>query len=354
MRKAVLGGCAVTLAGAQSKEECIKVKRRILIIEGKRNTVHSRYVVSQRGARKTFQKAELLQVGGRVMYLVRFLRGPVLLVLALCLLRPFIIQQLQPQKPLVNFEHHYISDVFSPEALRSLQQLVESRGVFKTTVDDQTSLVEHIGEAVPVGHPDCDHPLMVHGGKNHSLCLLPARVDVGRHHLMYGGRYGAKESYPRLVSRMLSFITYIFDHLDTPVIRELFSSPKYVKLATEVCRGHSVFDPFQLNLILVLPGQELPMHWDVPWFWGATRFTIPQWLLVVMEQSGLFADLSVPQIQGVSWLHNSSALAGTGGEFFYYPNGVSGEQMAVQSLYNHAIIVDGCRVAHGTRRWRVV
>ena len=274
---------------------------------------------------------------------------PIIAVLLLLLLRPLLVAQLQPKKPLVSFEHHYVDNVFSDDALRSLLQLVESRGVFKTTVDDATSLVEHIGEAVPVGHPDCDHPLMVRGGKNHSLCLLPSRVDVGRHHLMYGGRYGAKESYPRLVSRMLSFIAYIFDQLDTPVMKEMFESPKYVKLATEICRGHSVFDPFQLNLILVLPGQELPMHWDVPWFWGATRFSIPQWLLVVMEQSGLFAELSVPQIQGVSWLHNTTSQPGSGGEFFYYPTGVSGEQKVVQAAYNHAIIVDGCRVAHGTK-----
>lgn len=282
------------------------------------------------------------------MALASALRFAVVALISAILLRPLLVAQLQPQKPITEFEHHYISDVFGDDALRSLLQLVESRGTFRTTVDDATSLVEHIGEAVPVGHPDCEHPLMVRGGKNYSQCLLPARVDVGRHHLASGGRSGFKETYPRLVSRMLSFIAYIFDQLDTPLMKEMFESPKYVKLATEICRGNPIFDPFQLNLVLVLPGQEMPMHWDVPWFWGATRFSIPQWLLVVMEQSGLWSHLAVPQIQGVSWLHNTTSRPGSGGEFYYYPRGVSGEQKSVQAAYNHAIIVDGCRVPHGS------
>ena len=37
------------------------------------------------------------------------------------------------------------------------------------------------------------------------------------------------------------------------------------------------------------------MHYDVPWFKGATRFSLPQWLLTVMAQSGLYNDRRINQ-----------------------------------------------------------
>ena len=43
---------------------------------------------------------------------------------------------------------------------------------------------------------------------------------------------------------------------------------------------------------LLLPGQELAVHTDVPEFRGANRKVIPQWLLVVMHHSGLFDGLA--------------------------------------------------------------
>jgi hypothetical protein len=49
-------------------------------------------------------------------------------------------------------------------------------------------------------------------------------------------------------------------------------------------------------LLLILPGQELPMHLNVPYFWGADRSTLPQWLLVAMKNSHLFEDIFIPQV----------------------------------------------------------
>ena len=158
----------------------------------------------------------------------------------------------------------------------------------------------------------------------------------------------------------------------------LFTSAGYLQAARTVCRGRTTFDPIQLNLILMVPGQELPMHLDVPWFWGATRFTLPQvrrdavfgscawvyfsvlaaqggshrpaqWLLVVMEHSGLFEERSVPQIQGVAWLREQ---ARPGGEFFFYPEGPYAPSRDVPSKYNTAIVADGCRVVHGVDRYQ--
>lgn len=74
--------------------------------------------------------------------------------------------------------------------------------------------------------------------------------------------------------------------------------------------------------LLQVPGQQVATHYDVPWFYGASRFTLPQWLLVVMDRSGLWADRVVPQMQGVAYLHKwPKERTNNGGNFFFYPAG---------------------------------
>jgi len=258
-----------------------------------------------------------------------------------------------PAKPAVPvraepFEYHYLNNLFSEDQLKELDGLIEGQKTFTTAVADLTAAVDNIGEALPASDPGCAHPLLTPDA-NFSRCMLPSRIDVARHYLSTGGPGNFQERYNTTVPRLLSFIGYMFDKLDTPAISAMFEDEDYIAKASQVCKGKSVFDPIQLNLIVMLPGQELPMHFDVPWMWGATRFTLPQWLLVVMDQSGLWADRSVPQIQGVSWLHDSQDQ---GGEFFFYPEGPAGEAVVVKARRNSAIVLDGCRAIHGVRRFK--
>lgn len=275
--------------------------------------------------------------------------GAILVVLAAIMYR--LQAPLRPNVPLREkpFEYHYMTNVFTNETLAELDALMAAQSVFKTAAQDLTASVDNIGEALPINDPGCDNPMLSADG-TFSRCLLPSRIDIARHYLSTGGPDNFQERYESLVPRLFSFIGYMFDKLDTPAIQNLFGDPKYIEKASEVCRGRSVFDPIQLNLILMLPGQELPMHWDVPWLWGATRFDMPQWLLVVMEQSGLWEDRSVPQIQGVSWLHD--AKDGDGGDFFFYPRGAAGKAQTVLARRNSAIVLDGCRAIHGVRRFK--
>ncbi len=52
---------------------------------------------------------------------------------------------------------------------------------------------------------------------------------------------------------------------------------------------------------------------------GATRHTLPQWLLLSMAGSGLWEEELLPQVQGVAYLHLNETL--DGGQFFLYPEG---------------------------------
>lgn len=42
--------------------------------------------------------------------------------------------------------------------------------------------------------------------------------------------------------------------------------------------------------------QEIGIHYDTPWFFGADRRNLPLWLLVAMRTSGLFNDISINQV----------------------------------------------------------
>jgi hypothetical protein len=55
----------------------------------------------------------------------------------------------------------------------------------------------------------------------------------------------------------------------------------------------------QFNFIVNTPGQTVAHHVDGVYFWGATRFEFPQWLLAVMKFSGLWEDRFVNQVQTV-------------------------------------------------------
>ena len=81
------------------------------------------------------------------------------------------------------------TDILAVETAASLRQSMKEFGNFPTNLNDlkfyQTKH-EHIGEARPIG-PDgaCDHPFLV-PSSNRSLCVLPGRIDIGRHFIRTG------------------------------------------------------------------------------------------------------------------------------------------------------------------------
>jgi hypothetical protein len=110
---------------------------------------------------------------------------------------------------------------------------------------------EHIGEAQPLtAEGTCAHPFLV-PSVNRTACVLPGRMDVGRHLIMHGGVLGLKESLETLSSRVQSFGAYRFDIDKMPVVQRLFASPTFVGAAQKICPASKPFlDPFQFNFII--------------------------------------------------------------------------------------------------------
>ena len=108
-----------------------------------------------------------------------------------------------------------------------------------------------------------------------------------------GGRFARREDPGVLASRTNYFrATYAYDRPETPGIepfllpRGLRSRPRARSTAVRSSCPNIVY----ANLLL--PGQELAVHTDVPEFRGANRKRYPQWLIVVMLHSGLFEPLA--------------------------------------------------------------
>jgi hypothetical protein len=212
------------------------------------------------------------------------------------------------------------------EMLRDLLKRMKEYPSNTADVSFYKTLHEHVGEARPMVGGRCTDPLMV-PNQNRSECVLAGRIDIGRHFILSGGpTLGLRESYESLVSRVQSFGRYMFDLSQFPEVRDLFDQPNFLALARRVCPADKQYlDPFQFNFILQLPGQTVAAHIDGVYFWGATRFQFPQWLLAAMVFSGRFKERFVDQVQVVAYLHDwdpSSRIKA--GEFIHWAEPADG------------------------------
>jgi hypothetical protein len=205
---------------------------------------------------------------------------------------------------------------------------------------------EHVGEAVALGSDGkCAHPFLVPSA-NRTLCVLPGRVDVAQHYVRTGGSEAFKEPYEHAISRLQSFAAYFFDLSRVPQMGPLFNAPTFLAHAKSVCPpDQQHLEPFQVNFILQVPGQTVAIHTDAPYFWGATRFQFPQWLLVAMVHSGLFIDRFVHQVQVVAYVHQWNATNARAGEFVYWRRDASTMERVAPKA-RAGTIVDGSKMIH--------
>ena len=146
---------------------------------------------------------------------------------------------------------------------------------------------------------------------------LPQRFDAALNFVKTGGRFGREESLETLASRTNYFReTYAYgEEVAAPGIEPFLRHEGFVEAAREI-HGRPIVEPAIVYANILLPGQELAVHTDVPEFRGANRKALPEWLLVVMHHSGLFAPWRMPIATAVSWFQEAS-----GGAFAFYPDG---------------------------------
>ncbi|HMG26993.1 MAG TPA: hypothetical protein VKH36_09290 [Acidimicrobiia bacterium] len=175
---------------------------------------------------------------------------------------------------------------------------------------------------------------------------LTQRHDAVLNYLKAGGMHGAGEPVSVLAARTNYFreeyaygTKALIEGIDPFLFHEGF-----VEAARQI-HGRRVIEPAIVFANLMVPGQELALHTDVPEFRGVNRKLHPQWLLVAMRHSELFEDWRMPIATGVAWFHDCD-----GGEFAFYPDGAGGPPVYHKVAYNTALLVDTDSVFHGVDR----
>ena len=168
---------------------------------------------------------------------------------------------------------------------------------------------------------------------------IPQRYDAARNFVVT--RAGHDPVW-KLASRTNYFRdTFAYETPLFPEIGFFQHLPQFIEAAQHVSQRRIV-RPAIVYLNILVPGQELALHTDVPEFRGANRTREPEWLLVAMHHSGLFERWRRHIATGVSWYHDC-----TGGEFVYYPDGPAQPPRRLPSRRNTAIVLDTDSVFHG-------
>jgi hypothetical protein len=176
---------------------------------------------------------------------------------------------------------------------------------------------------------------------------LAQRYDAAVNFVRTGGRFGRKDADRGLMAARTNYFreTYAYgDEVTAPGI-ESFMNHEALLGAARRLHGRDVIEPAIGYANILVPGQELAVHTDVPEFRGAHRKVTPEWLLVVMHHSGLFERWRMPIATGISYFGG-----GRGGELAYYPDGAAGDAATHKPGHNTAVVLDTDSVFHGVDR----
>jgi hypothetical protein len=174
---------------------------------------------------------------------------------------------------------------------------------------------------------------------------IPQRYDAAANFVRTGGRLARSEPAERLASRTNYFrATYAYDRPETPGIEPFLLHEGFLEAARQV-HGRPLVVPNIVYANILLPGQELAVHTDVPEFRGANRKRYPQWLIVVMHHSGLFEPWRMPIATAVAYFG-----ACEGGAFAFYPDGPEGPVRTLAAKHDTGVVIDTDTVFHGVDR----
>jgi hypothetical protein len=175
---------------------------------------------------------------------------------------------------------------------------------------------------------------------------LAQRHDALTNFLRTGGLARASEPVEALAVRTSYFREEYAYGRDERIdgIAPFLYHPSFVEAAQRI-HGRAVIEPAIAYANLMVPGQELAVHTDVPEFRGANRKLLPQWLLVVMHHSELFDEYRMPIATAIAWFHDCD-----GGELAYWPEGRAGDVARHEVRFNTAMVLDTDSVFHGVDR----
>ena len=168
---------------------------------------------------------------------------------------------------------------------------------------------------------------------------LIGREDVEMHFRQTGCAAGRAALDAGLARTNYFGANYVYhDEVAVPGIEKFLYNSDFIE-AVRLIFDLPLVIPTLVYANVMLPGQELPVHTDIPEFLGADRSQLPMWLLVVMHHSGLFEDRRIATATAVAYLEG-----GAGGEFAYYDK--RDEAVTVAPAAGRAVVLDADSVFH--------
>jgi len=168
---------------------------------------------------------------------------------------------------------------------------------------------------------------------------LIGREDIQMHFRQTGCAAGRAAIDAGLARTNYFAANYVYhDEVAVPGIETFLHNADFIE-AVRLSFDFPLVIPTQVYANVMVPGQELPVHTDIPEFLGADSSQLPMWLLVVMHHAGLFEDRRIATATAVAYLEG-----GTGGEFAYYDK--RGEAVTVAPAAGRAVVLDTDSVFH--------
>lgn len=216
--------------------------------------------------------------------------------------------------------HAVFDPLLTPAQAEAMLALCERYGSYGSYAEDKTNAVDFAPE-------------------------LAQRHDAAVNFVRSGGRFGRKED-PKLLAARTNYFreTYCYDEPTIEGVEPFLWHEGFMEAARKI-HGRPIVRPNIVYANLLLPGQELAVHTDVPEFRGANRKRFPQWLMVVMHHSGLFERWRMPIVTGIAYFHHCE-----GGELAYYPRGPEAPAETLPVRHNTAICLDTDTIFHGVDR----
>jgi len=174
---------------------------------------------------------------------------------------------------------------------------------------------------------------------------LPARFDAGQNFGRTGGRFGRLDQGRWASGNRNDYFRETYAAGDVLYVDriEMLVNHQGLVDAARALFGLPVVVPVVVYSNILIPGQELGLHTDVPEFRIAPGVRIPAWLRVVMRHSGLFEDWRIPIATAIVYLGEPVE----GGDFACYPDGVDGIATTIAPEPRSAVILDADTVFHG-------
>jgi len=176
---------------------------------------------------------------------------------------------------------------------------------------------------------------------------LAQRYDAAVNFVRTGGRFARTGESPSVLAARTNYFRETYSYGDEVTAPGIETFAHHRSLLDAACQLHDrpVIVPAIVYANILLPGQELAVHTDVPEFRGANRKVVPQWLLVVMFHSGLFEEWRMPIATAIAYFGG-----GRGGELAFYPTGATGPVETYAPRHNTAVMLDTDATFHGVDR----